>query len=637
MNPNSKKVLLIGVDQSIPYLIKRFINEGILPNINQLTEGGVIGEAYPCPPCDTPTNWTTIATGATTAVHGATSFYLHIPGEPLDYGLKIRSRSSLSRHCGAEYIWDTADRNGLTPLVLNYPAGWPSNFKNGVMSLLTWPLPESLPRTISYPIKLSYTLDSSDPIYKISKAKNSSKNFNTKSPLLQIIINIENKVIKKPFNFKVYIIDQDGTGYNSLFLPMGTENEWQSLKIDEWSNWIPFNITTIHGILPCLLKLQLLELAPDGSKLRLQLTSIYNTKGWTTPEEFGEKIIKNAMVYDIYDFVKQQKVDYMIEGKVKSFLSYAGRETFTIARAIEYFKKNISWDLCFFHIHILDSVNHRTLAQLYEDSPFYTEKSAERALEHVETAYKIIDELVGSLMKNCVDKNTTVIFLSDHGALPAWKVVNIPLAFVRSNLLTYKWDQTAQKFMVDWKRTVAFPYLEPCYVWVNLKDREPHGIVSPSKYELVRDRIIESLYQLKDPETGDKIVKLALRKEDAEYLGQNGERIGDVVYFLNPPYMLFDAQMEQLNAAEQPPDLLIKPEAYNAVVNYAAHAYYLPTATLGNYSISVPLIINGPEIKKGHKLKDPVNLIDIAPTIANLLKIPKPKTTQGRVLHEIVE
>ncbi len=632
----SNKVLLIGVDQAIPYLIRKFIGEGSLPNISKLVEGGVIGEGLSCPPCDTPTNWTTIATGATTAVHGATSFYLHIPGEPFDYGLKIRSRSSLSRHCGAEYIWDVADKHGLTPFVLNYPGGWPSNFKNGVMSLLTWPLPESLPRTITYPNKFTYTKDSPNPSTQIIRSEEPNK-FDSKSPLFQITIEIKNENIKEAIKFNAYLIDSSGKGFDSLTLPINFEEKWQNIKVEGWSDWISFDVSTIHGILPCLLKIQLLELARDGSQLRFQLTSVYNTKGWTTSEKFGEEIIRNAMVYDIYDFVKQQKVDYMIEGKVKSFLSYAGRETYTLTRAIEYSKKKLDWDLCIFHIHILDSVNHRTLAQLYEKSPFFTEKAAERAWEHVQTAYHIIDDLVGDLLKNCVDKETIVIFLSDHGALPAWRVVNIPLAFVRSNLLTYKWNKNDQKFVVDWKNTVAFPYLEPSYIWVNLKGRDPHGIVSPSEYESVRDKIIQTLYQMRDPETGNKIVHLALRKEEADHLGQNGEKVGDVVYFLNPPYMLFDARMEQLNAAEQPPDLLVKPEAYNAVVNYAAHAYYLPDATLGNYSISVPLIINGPGIKKGYELKDPANLIDIAPTIANLLKIPIPKTAQGKVLYEILE
>ena len=67
MGPNRKKLLLIGVDQAIPYLLNKFLDNYLLPNINKLLENGVYTEAFPCSPCDTPINWTTIATGARTA------------------------------------------------------------------------------------------------------------------------------------------------------------------------------------------------------------------------------------------------------------------------------------------------------------------------------------------------------------------------------------------------------------------------------------------------------------------------------------------------------------------------------------------------------------------------------------------
>ncbi|MFX1555766.1 MAG: alkaline phosphatase family protein, partial [Promethearchaeota archaeon] len=62
MGIRAKKLLLIGIDQAIPYLLNKFLNEGILPNINYLVDNGILGEAYSSAPCDTPTNWATIAT-----------------------------------------------------------------------------------------------------------------------------------------------------------------------------------------------------------------------------------------------------------------------------------------------------------------------------------------------------------------------------------------------------------------------------------------------------------------------------------------------------------------------------------------------------------------------------------------------
>lgn len=56
MGFRNKRFLVIGIDQAIFYILNKFIKEGIIPNMAQLAESGVIGEAFPCAPCDTPTN-----------------------------------------------------------------------------------------------------------------------------------------------------------------------------------------------------------------------------------------------------------------------------------------------------------------------------------------------------------------------------------------------------------------------------------------------------------------------------------------------------------------------------------------------------------------------------------------------------
>ena len=236
-----------------------------------------------------------------------------------------------------------------------------------------------------------------------------------------------------------------------------------------------------------------------------------------------------------------------------------------------------------------------------------------------------------------MDKETIVVLVSDHGAVPVWKIANIPLALRDAGLLTYKWDDTSRKFVIDWQKTLAFPYLEPPYIWVNLKGRDPHGIVESANYDSIRNEIIRALNGMRDPETGDQIVKLAIKREEAAHLGQNGERIGDIIFFLNPPYQIFDGNLNQLNTAELTRRSLKKAVASDAQKCFGAHAYYLPTTKFGEYTISSPLLISGPGVKKGVELKKTVDLIDVAPTLAQLLQIPNPKNAQGRVLQEVIE
>jgi predicted AlkP superfamily phosphohydrolase/phosphomutase len=611
MNRGGKKLLLIGIDQAIPYLINKFIKQGSIPNIAKLCENGVSAEAFSCAPCDTPTNWTTIATGARTATHGATSFYMHLQGEPLDLGAKMRSRTQLSRYCQAEFLWDVAERNKLIPFVINYPSGWPSNFRKGAMSLFTWLIPESNKRMVTLSKRYNYYKNSEKDSTRILEEGDNLK------------VKLRFKGKKIPIFFKII---KDGK------ILLTIDDLEQPIDKMEWSQWFKVNINIRKDVLPCLYRIKITEF--NDQKICLERSAVYNTKGWTNPEIFGEKLIKNVFEFD---FPQDHDVEYMVYDEMSSYLISARNESIMLTEAIKYAKRDLKWDFCYFHYHPLDSVNHDSLAYLHKESPLYTEENAKLVFKNVETAYEIVDEMVGNLIDNCVDNNTIVVFISDHGAIPIWKIVNIPLLFMRSGLTNYNWNEFENRYRIDWKNSKVFPYMEPPFVWINLKGRDPHGIVNDSEYEDLRDLIIDVLYSLKDPDTNERIIELALRKEEAEFLGLNGERVGDIIYFLKPPYGIFDGNLINLDAS-----IISNNEYNNPIVNksrsiFGAHAYYLPSTRFGDYSISVPFVISGPGIKKDFKIKGIVDLIDIVPTLSYLLNIPKTKNSEGRILYEMME
>jgi predicted AlkP superfamily phosphohydrolase/phosphomutase len=591
---------MIGVDQAIPYLIDKFLKEGVMPHLAKLVNRGTKCEAFSCIPSDTPTNWTTIVTGANVEKHGATSFYMHILGESFGEGLKQknRSRSQLSCFCNAEYLWDVADCAGLRPFVLNYPGGWPTDFEDGIMSLLTWRIPESLPWIMS------------NPEIKEFKVTKENPNLNITDSLSATLIN------------------QNGIEYDAIQICE------EIIKKDAWSKWLSLTKETVHGQLPCLFKVKLAESTSDGL-VKIHYSTIYNTAGWTKPDSFGEALVRNVLEPEFITAVSED-VEYWYKSKIDDYLKEAEQEARLVSRAVQFAKKEYDWQACFFHVHFLDSLNHKVLAYLHEDSPVYTEEAALKCWDIVGTSYRLIDNLVGELITSVVDDNTIVAFLADHGAIPAWKIAHIPKALVDGGLLVYK-QSDDDTLNVDWTKTKAFPYLEPPYIWVNRKGRDPYGIVTDDEYEDVREKIIQTLEGMRDPETGKKIVRLALRREDAAYLGQNGERIGDVIFLLNPPYELFDGNVEELNASTVKSVYLEKGIVYPATECFGAHAYYCPSTRFGPYSVSVPLIFAGPGIKSGFRLSNIVNLIDVAPTIAQLLDIPAPSQSQGHILHEIME
>ncbi|MFX1389619.1 MAG: alkaline phosphatase family protein [Promethearchaeota archaeon] len=633
MGFSRKRLLVIGIDQAIPCILNKFNKEGVLPNIRKLIESGVSCEALPCAPCDTPTNWATIATGATAAIHGATSFYMHLTGDSLNNGLNYRSRTQLTRYCKAEYIWDVADNAGYTPFVTNYPAGWPSNFKKGAMSLFTWPIPESFPRMLlpSSTHNFNSNLDNiSNRLLRVESSKHAKDN----AQLLKATLYIKSKEIKKQKLIEIYLKDSKDRGYDTIQFSKKYNDESELSREKLWSDWIQKDVITDYGVLPCLFRLKVLNFDPKGDNFKVKLSAIFNIKGWTTPESFGKALVKNVFKYDL---PKRQEIRFMIYGSLDNFLSSARQESLTLAKSIKFAYKMLNWDFCFFHYHHLDSINHTLLASVDNKSPNYTEEREEEAWEYIKEMYIIVDQLVEKLINSCVDDNTIILFISDHGAVPIWRIIDIPLIFAKSGLINYKYDNRKKKYVIDWNKTVAFPYMEPPFIWVNLKNRDPNGIVSQNKYEDVRDDIIETLIKVKDPSTNQSIIQSALKKEETENLGLNGDRIGDLIYFLKPPYGIFDGNLNSINASILPQNYLTKLEVSNSQKFFGAHAYYLPSTKFNNFSVSAPFIMSGPGIKKGIMLKKLINLIDIAPTLSYILEIPKPKNSIGEVLYDVLE
>ena len=124
----SNKILLLGVDGMDPRLTRKYIDEGILPNVKQYIERGaqrhdlvMLGGH----PTVTPPMWTTLATGAYSNVHGITGFFRKGNDiDEVDYNID-------SRLCKAEQLWNVTAEAGLKTLVWHWPgSAWPPSSDN---------------------------------------------------------------------------------------------------------------------------------------------------------------------------------------------------------------------------------------------------------------------------------------------------------------------------------------------------------------------------------------------------------------------------------------------------------------------------------------------------------------------------
>jgi len=168
---------------------------------------------------------------------------------------------------------------------------------------------------------------------------------------------------------------------------------------------------------------------------------------------------------------------------------------------------------------------------------------------------------------------------------------------------------------VDWPRTKAYSFGYIGQIYVNLRGREPQGVVGPGvEYEKVIEYLIDELAKFQDPDTGEYIVDAVYRKEEL-YHGR------------------FLAEAPDLN-------VIMKNMSYITHIGreFAHHATVGPPSTYetATHRLEGILIASGPSIRAGVELSG-ARIIDVAPTIMYLLGLPVPSDMDGRVLVQMVE
>ncbi len=180
-------------------------------------------------------------------------------------------------------------------------------------------------------------------------------------------------------------------------------------------------------------------------------------------------------------------------------------------------------------------------------------------------------------------------------------------------------------------------------MYVNLAGRDPEGIVRPEDYETVQAQIQDALLAVRDPETGERVVELAITNREAAALGQGGERAGDVIYAMRPGYSgdtnWFPLTADGATVVRVGPQHHIEADfgdrKFIAGKFGSVHGCSLPTVSLGRGTELATFMLAGPGIRAGYARAEHPELVDVAPTIADWIGIPAPRQAQGRVLRDV--
>ncbi len=180
------------------------------------------------------------------------------------------------------------------------------------------------------------------------------------------------------------------------------------------------------------------------------------------------------------------------------------------------------------------------------------------------------------------------------------------------------------KAEVDWTQTRAYAAGNLGNINLNIKGREPQGVVDPAEVEDVIQSITKALMELRDPDTGERMVIEVLRREEV-YTGPLLDRAPDLlIRWTDDKYI---ATKDYEGRPDGP--------LFGHKQKFGRHGAAYALDQTGTHIMEGMCILYGNAIVKGARLVQ-AQLIDLAPTILHLLDVPIPQAIDGRVLTEVL-
>ncbi len=279
-------------------------------------------------------------------------------------------------------------------------------------------------------------------------------------------------------------------------------------------------------------------------------------------------------------------------------------------RLTRHFMRSKEWDFFMMVEMGPDRIHHAFWKYFDENHPKYAPGS--KYQDTILDYYKYLDKEIGETFK-LLDDDTLFIIVSDHGAkkmvggicINEWLIQNGYMKLVQ-----YPSESTPfNKLVVDWENTKVWG--EGGYygrIFMNVKGREPKGIIAQSHYEHFRNELIKKLEDLRD-ENGKSINTKVYKPEDI-YSECNGIPPDLIVYYGNLDWRsIGSVGTKTVWASEN-----------DTGPDDANHSQY------GIFVMQ--------DAGKPHGVRrEGITIYDIAPTILNYMGVKVPDDMEGKVIQ----
>lgn len=380
-------------------------------------------------------------------------------------------------------------------------------------------------------------------------------------------------------------------------------------------------------------------------------------------QEVRKKLGEYVLEAGVWGFMRKGRPDLALQGLLDAIEMRAA--------TARYLMENHAWDFFMVVFTETDKVQHHFWKYI---DPARAGRIPASQRVYAQAIFQVYDKIDGAIRQLCeaVPADTSVFILSDHGAGPSsnktmfinhWLQHEGFLSYRQSSLMGGGWERLLQTTLrrsdafvkkvlsrqakeklvrlfpgvrnkvdsllllagIDWSRTVAYSRENHPTISINLKGREPQGIVLPGReYDETRRAIVDRLLQVRCPETGEPIVEEVAYAEKV-YHGPDVFRAPDIIFrWKDHAYVHRPSRPDRCNGF-----LEVLPDAELERAEMSDRPSGIHRA-LGVF------IAKGPWVKKGQEIR-PVDFVDVTPTILHLLGVPIPDDMDGQVLTDIFE
>lgn len=663
----SDKILCLGIDGLDPRFTKHLIDQGKLPNLKKFVEVGACREDLSMlggHPTITPPMWTTLATGCYANVHGITDFSRR--GSRID----AIAYNMDSRNCHAEQIWNCFAEAGKKTLVMHWPgSSWPPSSDSENLFVIDGTTPAGVYDSTAK-VDDEYLVGASEEIETITYATKVAKNVNA---CVVDDLDVDEKVASKKIggmqigmNENINLILDETEGL--MHLTEGALDMSRS-SIKPASGWTAapadakeFTMLMSGGLVrrtclilkneqgiydkvaiyknkkeveplavleqgkiveyifdeairneqkvPAYRNMRLLQLAEDGSKLKIWVSCAYNP---AVDSVFSPKRLHKMLTESIgYPAPVPRFGSHDEEMITKCLLPEWKLVGDWQANAIHEMIATENIEVVFSHYHCVDLQIHNLIRFAMDKG--YNTMDPGKYVQFMEMVYENTDNYLGKFM-HFLDEGWSILIMSDHALVCSahdfqflGDCTGVSINIMEElGLTAVKHDADGNRLHeIDWEKTIAVAQ-GSSHIYVNLRGRDEFGIVEPAdKYE-VEDEIITRLYGYRDKKTGKRIISLAVRNKDAVHFGLGGPESGDIIYFLEEGYQWDHGDSLSTSLGEE------------------------------NTSVAPIFIAAGKGFKRGFYTDRIIRQIDFAPTVAMLGGVRYPVQCEGAPVYQIFE